>query len=526
MGAARAATGGTLIALLVAFVGCGRINFDELAGSGSGSADARFVDATFRGNKLTYVKASNTDPNDQFGSGVAVSADGNTFAVGAAYEDSGATGIDGAQDDGVAAIDSGAVYVFARSGDTWVQQAYVKASNTDPMDAFGIVLTISGDGNTLAVSAFREDSATAGINGDETSNTLMDSGAVYVYSRVGTTWSQQAYIKAFNPDADDQFGRNLSISDDGNTLAVAAYLESSNATGVDGDGTNNLLSKSGAVYVYSRTGTTWSHQSYLKASNPNLNDQFGWGIALAGDGNTLAVSAVLEDASAGGGQADNSAFDAGAAYVFKRVGGSWSQIAYLKAANAESGDYFGQSIAITAAGDYVAVGAHLEDSNAATINGNGADNSLSSAGAAYVFARSGDSFTQQAYIKPNAPDAGDVFGNFVSLSRDGYTLAVAANGEASSATGIGGDDTNDTMQGAGATYVFARNGTTWSPRAYVKATNTELQDDYGWSVAMSSDATVLLVGARSEDSAARGLGGDQTDNTAQSAGAAYLTESL
>ncbi|MEB2347675.1 MAG: integrin, partial [Comamonadaceae bacterium] len=145
---------------------------------------------------------------------------------------------------------SGAVYIFTRSGSTWSQQAYVKASNTGADDEFGASLALSADGGTLAVGAFGEKSNATGIDGDQANNSAAYSGAVYVFTRSGSTWSQQAYVKASNTDADDYFGRRLALSADGSTLAVGAYLEDSNATGIGGDQANNSAGSSGAVYLY------------------------------------------------------------------------------------------------------------------------------------------------------------------------------------------------------------------------------------------------------------------------------------
>ena len=129
-----------------------------------------------------YVKASNTGADDQFGGSVALSADGNTLAVGAIWEASNATGINvpGGQTDNSAGS-SGAVYVFTRSGASWTQQAYVKASNTGASDEFGYSVALSADGNTLAVGAYLEDSNATGVNGDQTDNSASASGAVYLY---------------------------------------------------------------------------------------------------------------------------------------------------------------------------------------------------------------------------------------------------------------------------------------------------------------------------------------------------------
>ena len=196
-----------------------------------------------------YVKASNTGASSAFGYSVALSADGNTLAVGAPSEASNATGIGGDQTNN-SASQSGAVYVFSRSGSTWSQQAYVKASNTGAFDSFGASVALSADGNTLAVGANLEASNATGIGGNQASNSSPASGAVYVFSRSGSTWVQQAYVKASNTETDDNFGHSVALSADGNTLAVGAYGEDSNATGVGGNQADNAAPDAGAVYLY------------------------------------------------------------------------------------------------------------------------------------------------------------------------------------------------------------------------------------------------------------------------------------
>ncbi len=131
-------------------------------------------------NAIGYAKASNTEAGDHFGYTVALSDDGTTLAVGTANEASNATGINGNQADNSAA-GAGAVYVFTRSAGLWIQQAYVKASNTDAGDAFGYRLALSGDGGTLAVGAAGEDSSATGVGGNQTDNSAVDAGAVYIY---------------------------------------------------------------------------------------------------------------------------------------------------------------------------------------------------------------------------------------------------------------------------------------------------------------------------------------------------------
>ncbi|MBK8620044.1 MAG: S-layer homology domain-containing protein [Anaerolineales bacterium] len=458
-----------------------------------------------------YIKASNTGIGDHFG--YAVSVSGDTVAVGAYYEDSNATGVNGDAANNSAA-DSGAVYIFTYAGGTWSQQAYLKASNTGAEDYFGTAVSISGD--TLVVGANEEDSNATGINGNQADNSTNASGAAYIFTRTGNVWTQQAYLKASNTDADDQFGTTVSIS--GDTVAIGSWGEDSNANGVNGDQGNNSLDASGAVYVFTRSGTTWSQQAYLKASNTESSDAFSSAISLSD--NTLVVGAVGESSNAtgvNGNEGNNSELFSGAAYVFTRSGTTWSQQAYLKASNTENSDAFGSAVSVS--GDTVVVGAHEEDSNATGVNGDEEDNSEGFSGAAYVFTRSGTIWSQQAYLKASNSGSIDQFGSAISLS--GNTLVVGAFGESSNATGTNGNQADDYLYFAsGAAYVFTRSGTTWSQQAYLKASNTGAEDYFGWAV--SVDGNRLVIGADEESSNATGVNGDGTNNTGYISGAAYI----
>ncbi|HWO20905.1 MAG TPA: hypothetical protein VNO30_19195 [Kofleriaceae bacterium] len=475
-------------------------------------------------NLFAYVKASNTGTSDSFGRSVALSADGSTLAVGADGEASPAAGIGGNQVYNNAPS-TGAVYVYTWSGTTWSQQAYVKASNTGADDKFGWSVALSADGSTLAVGAWKEASLATGIGGNEADNSVYGAGAVYVYTRSGATWSQQAYVKASNTGADDEFGWSVTLSADGSTLAVGALGENSAARGIGGDEADNSAGYAGAVYVYTRSGTTWSQQAYVKASNTAAGDEFGWSVALSADSATLAVGALGENSAArgiGGDEADNSAGNAGAVYVYTRSGTTWSQQAYVKASTTGVGDEFGSSVALSADGSTLAVGALGEASAARGIGGDEADNSAEKAGAVYVYTRSGTTWSQQAYVKASNTGAADEFGSSVALSANGSTLAVGARDEASAARGIGGNQSDNSAEYAGAVYVYTRSGTTWSQQAYVKASNTGAGDLFGGSVALPADGSTLAVGAIGEDSAARGIGGNQSDNSAGVAGAVYV----
>jgi len=264
----------------------------------------------------------------QFGYGIAMSGDGRTLAVGAPNIGSGA----------------GGVYVYRSDGVQWVFEAFVKSTNLEAADVLGASVALSHDGNTLASGAIGERSNAAGIDGNAGDNSLTGAGAAYVFVRTGSTWTQQAYVKASNTEANDSFGYTVALSGDGDTLAVCGYGESSAATGIDGDQTDNSVQQSGAVYVFARAGTGWSQQAYLKAST-TLTVHFGFALALPLDGSTLAVS--TPDESNG----------TGAAYVFNRAGTTWRQQAKVMASNAEVSDDFGSAVSLAGDGNTLAVGA-------------------------------------------------------------------------------------------------------------------------------------------------------------------------
>ena len=473
---------------------------------------------------IGYFKASNTEMRDGFGEAVAISGDGNTLVVGAPFEDSTATVINGDELDN-SRSDSGAAYVFVRSSTgSWRQQAYIKAFDAQangqsnfsvPMsnDEFGAVVTISNDGNTIVVGAPEKDVGAPG--GSVQPNT----GAAYVFVRSSTgSWRQQAFISASNLNEDDRFGRTASVAADGNTLVIGAPRKSVNA-----------LTSVGTAYVFVRSSTgTWSEQTLLTPPVVTLNNNFGSAVSMSGDGNTMVVGASGDQSNGSGINADEvptsmPEFFSGAAHVFVRssTDSTWRRQAYIKASNPESPDRFGFAVSMSGDGNTMVVGAVGEDSNASGIGvgqGNGAINS----GAVYVFVRSSTGrWSQQEYIKASNTGAGDEFGSVVSMSSDGNAFVVGAPNEDSNATGINGGDGGG-ANNAGAVYLFVRSGTTWSQQAYTKASNTGADDAFGDSVSISSDGKTFAVGASGENGSATGINGDQTDDSQDNAGAAYL----
>ncbi len=433
-----------------------------------------------------YVKGSTSGFINDLGMSVAIS--GDTMVV----------GVPGQQEVigfflGVGSVAPanilGSVLVFVRTGGVWTQQAILQASNAQINDYFGCAVAISGD--TIVVGAAGERSNATGVNGNQADTSLFRSGAAYVFVRSGNVWSQQAYLKASNTEREDHFGASVAIS--GDSIVVGAFGERSNSTGINGDETDNSYFGAGAAYVFTRSGTAWSQQAYLKASNTFLTNSFGYSVAI--EGNTIAVGAEREFSNAtgvNGNQADRSAETAGAAYVFVRDGTAWTQEAYLKGSNTERGDYFGHSVAIS--------------SNTLVVGANG---EAAASGAAYVFLRSGTTWSQQAYLKASNAEEGDSFGRSVSISAD--AIVVGAPFESSQPNGFASNQADNSVGRAGAAYVFTRHTGAWAQQAFLKASHSTAisavpsapGDQFGTSVAVSGDS--VGVGAPLEDSGSTGI---------------------
>lgn len=417
----------------------------------------------------------------------------------------------------IGCIDSSAVNVTGALVDAI---GYFKASdpsNTHADDIFGTSISFSDDGTTLAVGAEGEGSSISGINNTMPNNLTDFSGAVYIFTRSGSGWSQQAYIKSSNPDSVDVFGGAIKLSADGNTLAVGARGEDSSTSGINTT-SDNLLTNAGATYVYVRSNNTWSEQAYIKASNPGSNDSFGGSVSLSGDGNLLAVGARHEQSSTLGINTvpDDLANNAGATYVFSRTGSTWFEQSYIKPSNTSINDSFGITISLSDDGNTLVVGAVGEDSDTSGINATGEMGS----GAAYIYVFNGSTWSEQAFIKASNAESNDNFGFSVNLSADGNTLAVGANGEDSSTSGIN-TTPDELLLNSGATYVFSRSGSTWSEQAYIKASNVGRTDDFGASVSLSNDGNTLAVGAYSESSNTLGIN-TVPNELADASGAAYV----
>ena len=235
--------------------------------------------------------------------------------------------------------------------------------------------------------------------------------------------TQQAKITASDAASSDYFGYSVEIY--GDYAIVGAYRD-------DDDGSN-----SGSAYIFVRDGTSWSQQAKLTASDAASNDRFGWSVAIYGD--YAIVGAYMDDD-------DGSA--SGSAYIFVRDGTSWSQQAKLTASDDAAGDYFGYSVGIYE--DYAILGAYYND-----------DDEIDS-GSAYIFTRSGTSWSQQAKLTASDAASSDMFGYSVAIYED-YSIVGAHRND---------DDGTD----SGSAYIFVRNGTSWSQQAKLTASDGAIQD--------------------------------------------------
>jgi hypothetical protein len=378
--------------------------------------------------ELARIRPQGGTDADLFGASVAVSADGTRIVVGATT----------AYDPG-AGDWAGAVYVCdAVSPDAgWTQQVELRADDAEAGDLFGASVAVSADGTVLAIAA-------PGAEHQGVEN----AGVAYIFTWDGNSWTQQNRLAAAAPAPGDALGQSIGLSSDGATLIVTS---------------SNVGNGTGAAYVFVHDGQVWTPQATLTASDGTPGERFGSAVAISDDGNTALVGARLGDTAHGG--------FTGSAFVFVRVGQTWSQQAKLVASDAAIGDGLGTAVAVSADGATALVGAPSE----------GAPFSLS--GAAYVFVQVGQTWTEHA--KLTAFDAGpsDNFGDGVALAADGLTALIGAR-----------QDTN-AGEGSGSVYVLVRENDTWSHRYKSTATDAAPHKHYGTAIAKATVGDVVVIGA-------------------------------
>jgi len=322
--------------------------------------------------------------------------------------------------------------------------AALGADDGDSGDTFGSSVAVSDGGETVLVGAAQD----ADPNGN-------GSGSAYVFTREGSSWRQQAKLAPDDGDPQDQFGTAVALSGDGSTALVGAFH--------DDEPNGNLA---GSAYIFIRDGSSWTRRAKLAADDGTALAEFGFSLSLSRDGTRALIGARHESEPNGS--------EAGAAYVFDRSGGTWTQRAKLVASDGSGGDAFGVSVSLSTDGSTALIGADGNDG-----------------GSAYVFAHAGDSWTQRAKLVADDVDSRDSFGDSVALSGDGTTVLI----------GSFADDASG--QDSGSAYVFARDGDSWTRQT--KLTPTGNGDEFGASVALSRDGSTALLGAP-EDADPNGFG--------------------
>ena len=405
------------------------------------------IDPVIQQQKLT---ASDGSYRAYFGLSVSLSADGNTALIGA-Y---GATvGFNTAQ---------GAAYVFVNSGGTWSQQQKLTASDGAADADFGYPVSLSSDGSTALIGA---PGATVGENTYQ--------GAAYVFVNSGGTWSQQQKLTASDSAAEANFGNSVSLSGDGNAALIGADAAKVGANALQG-----------AAYVFVLSDGTWSQQQKLTASDGAADDSFGNSVTLSADGNTALIGVYAAKVGANEEQ--------GAAYVFVKSGSTWSQQQKLTASDGAYEAYFGYPVSLSADGSTALIGA-----SGAKVGAN------PDQGAAYVFVLSGGTWSQQQKLTSSDGAASDWFGNWVSLSGDGNTALIGAEGAKVGAN-----------PGQGAAYLFVNSGGTWIQQQKLTSSDGAAGDEFA-SVSLSADGGTALIGANNTTV-------HTTDSANPGQGAAYV----
>ena len=398
--------------------------------------------STSIGGISTYIETAilsgtlSTNFEDEFGYSVATSADGKTIVIGARRDE--------LSED---SLSSGVVYVFERNGNSFNQVGILTGTFTSTSDLFGSSVATSADGKTIIVGATSD--GLPGVDG---------TGLVYVFDRIGNSFNQVGILTGFNAiDAGDNFGVRVATSSDGKTIVVGASLDET--TG----------SNTGLVYVFDRTGNSFNQVGILNSGIfADASDLFGFSVATSSDGKTIVVGAPADDTAV---------IDTGLAYVFERNGNSFNRVGILTGSHSTvSEDQFGFSVAISADGKTIAVGAKDDEvpgANTAT-------------GVVYVYDRVINSFNQVGILTGTfSTQAGDRFGNYVAISADGKKIVVGAM-----------DDEIPSPNSSGAVYVFNRVGNTFNRVASFRGSLAiDGGDHFGNAVAISADGKSIIAGA-------------------------------
>ncbi|MFS4460383.1 FG-GAP repeat protein [Bdellovibrio sp. HCB2-146] len=454
--------------------------YAQSTSSGGASACSAGVAYEYDPPFLQITKLADNTPRSinaisaAFGTSVAISEDQTTLVTGAANESSGA----------------GAVYIYIKSGGAWTLQQ--KLNGVLSGDLFGQSLAISGDTLVVGAPSHPYDATEA--------NALTNAGAAYIYFRSGGTWTLQKKLVGTGTNgrmSGDFFGVSVGIS--GDSVVVGAKGQKYDANG------SNLLTDAGAAFVFARASTVWTFQQKLVGQGTNgrlASDIFGSKVAISGD-------SIVVGAPGHGYDETGTGFltFAGAAFVFTRTAGVWSlqqKLAGAGTVTRVASDTFGYSVAIE--NDSIAIGAPGQDTDATN------SNSVTDAGAAYIYSRTGATWTLEQKIVgmgTNGRKAADSFGSSVSISQG--RVAVGAKLQDYDAAGAA------LITNAGAAYIFKKQSSSWdfSQKIVALGTNARVAaDNFGASIALQG--LTLAVGALGQDYDSSGA------NNVTEAGATFI----
>lgn len=401
-------------------------------------------------DEIIKLTANDRAQGANFGYSVFIS--GNYAIVGAPKDPSDANG-------GAVLDESGAAYIFENVGGVWTQKQKLVASDRANYDYFGWSVSMSGKYAVIGAYFESQDE-----NGE---NTVNSAGSVYIFEETAGVWSQIQKVVASDREANDYFGYAVSIS--GDYFVVGAYGEDHNVVGTA------TLNNAGSAYIFHNTAGTWSQVQKIVASDRSVGDYFGSAVSISGD--YILIGAYREAEDVGGA---NTLAYSGSAYIFHNTAGTWSQTQKIVANDREFDASFGISVAIS--GDNAVVGAFKESKNAA------GGNSLSGAGAAYVFTNNGGTWSQNQKLVASDRSSGDYFGRGVAIFGD--KAIVGAYQEHHNTQG------QDSVASAGSAYVYKFDSGTWSEVNKIVASDRGEGDNFGFAVGISNE--FAIVGADKE----------------------------
>ncbi len=387
--------------------------------------------------EVSFIEAPDKDSGDYFGKGASFSSDGSTLLVGAWLAES---------------TDNGRAYVFTKSGSSWVHQAtlnpIIDGTDTDTNgDHFGEDLSLSGDGNIAVVGSPLQ----------ENGGGISDLGAIYVYTRTGSTWDGGVRLLALDRQHDDRLGESVEISEDGKTIIAGAHNEDTGA------------SNAGAAYIFVESSGTWSQQAKLTDSTPDNNDIFGKDVSISKDGNTVLIGTPFDDTNAS---------NAGVAHIYTRTGTTWSFHSTIQHPSPNVNDYFGHSVSLSEDGTVALVSAYTADRSG-----------ISNVGASFIFRLSGGTYSYEAELIHSNLNLNDNAGKRSKISGNGKYAIIGAENE----------DTS--VSNSGAAIIFKhKGGTTWEEVKILKMGTPSTNDSYGTDVAIDKTGKNIAVGADRDNS--------------------------